>query len=387
MTEETKKPELQEITMSSFQETLNKAAPQIKDIKEMLDHGIYDHSEKNIFGTGLDQDKATPLGKEDQQRIMNLIRTAPLKEFLAKSGAITAAGLQGANYLIPVKVHDMLYVATAVSDIVPDISSIMLGPGDIPGTTYNIDIVKDINTTTSGLWPRKFSSGGKIAEANLEITQATLDFSNAFGIRFGIANDLIEDSKWDLVARSISEAGKELGEYATNMACTILSTAPDGDGTLNSGTSGYNDITWWQNPAIAMYGVDSAIKDNFADGFSSDTMVTTHEAMLGSIMQTCGTTSNESSVWNEFLHNGYPKKLGPLNIFYADVDIMSNNKAFTNCLTVVFQKEYALVSGRKRWLRLENYSDPIRDLVGAVISCRQDSVSIYKDSICTITET
>lgn len=387
MTEETKKPELQEITMSSFQETLNKAAPQIKDIREMLDHGIYDHSERNIFGTGTEQDKATPLGKEDKERIMNLIRTAPLKEFLAKSGAITAAGLQGANYLIPVKVHDMLYVATTAADIVPDISAVMLGPGDIPGTTYNVDIVKDINSTTGGLWPRKFSSGGKIAEANLETTQATLDFSNAFGVRFGIANDLIEDQKWDLVSRSISEAGKELGEYATNMACTVLSAPPDGDGTLNAGTTGTDNTTQWYYPGATLYDVTAGIRDNFADGFNSDTMVTTHEAMLGSIMETTGGVYNESSVWNEYLHGGYPTKIGPLSIFYADVDVMTNTKAFSNCLTCVFQKQYAIMSGRKRWLRLENYSDPIRDLVGAVISCRQDSISIYKDAICTITET
>ena len=37
-------------------------------------------------------------------------------------------------------------------------------------------------------------------------------------------------------------------------------------------------------------------------------------------------------------------------------------------------------------LRIENYSDPVRDLVGATITCRQDSVTVYNDSICKITE-
>jgi hypothetical protein len=37
-------------------------------------------------------------------------------------------------------------------------------------------------------------------------------------------------------------------------------------------------------------------------------------------------------------------------------------------------------------MQLENYVDPVRDIAGAVVSCRQDSVSLYKDSICYMKE-
>jgi hypothetical protein len=53
----------------------------------------------------------------------------------------------------------------------------------------------------------------------------------------------------------------------------------------------------------------------------------------------------------------------------------------------MFDKAYALLTGRKRWMRIENYSNPVRDLKGAVVTFRQDSVSIYNDSIGVITET
>jgi len=76
-----------------------------------------------------------------------------------------------------------------------------------------------------------------------------------------------------------------------------------------------------------------------------------------------------------------------MNIVYSDVDTLTNDGVMDNLVTVVFDKDYALLSGRKRWLRIENYSDPIRDLVGATVTARQDSVTIYDDSIAVITET
>jgi len=68
------------------------------------------------------------------------------------------------------------------------------------------------------------------------------------------------------------------------------------------------------------------------------------------------------------------------------VDVMNDSGAGTSCETLVFDKDYALLSGRKRWLRIENYSDPIRDLVGATVTARQDSVTIYNDACANITE-
>jgi len=76
-----------------------------------------------------------------------------------------------------------------------------------------------------------------------------------------------------------------------------------------------------------------------------------------------------------------------MNIVYSDCSVLTNAKVGTDLLTIVFDKDYAMLSGRKRWLRIENYSDPVRDLVGATITARQDSVTLYKDSIFVITET
>jgi len=45
------------------------------------------------------------------------------------------------------------------------------------------------------------------------------------------------------------------------------------------------------------------------------------------------------------------------------------------------------LTGRKRWLRIDNYAHPIDDLAGAVVSARQDSVTLHDDAIYVLTET
>jgi len=55
-------------------------------------------------------------------------------------------------------------------------------------------------------------------------------------------------------------------------------------------------------------------------------------------------------------------------------------------ISLILNKENASLTVRKRWLKIENYSDPVRDLVGASITARQDQVSIYKDATCVLSE-
>ena len=86
---------------------------------------------------------------------------------------------------------------------------------------------------------------------------------------------------------------------------------------------------------------------------------------------------------------GYELKTGRLHTFHSRTVLLATGgagTAMTDCITMVFDRGSALLTGRKHWLKLENYSHPIEDLSGAVVSARQDSVTLYDDSICKITE-
>jgi len=262
------------------------------------------------------------------------------------------------------------------TDIVPAISKAVLGPEAIPGTTLKVDIAVD------GAYIFNESSSGAIAPTEtIKTVQATLDLTPVYTINFRIGNDLIEDSKFDLISMHVSEAGRQAGERASTLAATILYTAPDGDGTVNAIVSGQAYSTWI---AGGTTGVEDAITANLTDGFAPDTMLVTHKAMLYKIVGSGGAAGNAGDALTaSWLMGGWPSKIGCLNMVYSDIDYLNTAAA----KAVVFTKEYGILTGRKRWLRVENYSEPVKDLTGAVVSFRQDSISLYKDAICTYTET
>jgi hypothetical protein len=360
--------------MLGIQEMKSKTETTRKDVKAMLDRGYYDYTEANLYGSGVNQEGLKP---SVVNSIVESVRNIPLREFLAKSGT---TGIAGAAYLVPDKIYQVMFDSTAETDVVADISMALLPADQIPGSTLKVDIEVD-----DQYQPQYFSSGGQMATETMQTIQAELDFSVSWGINFRITNDLIEDSQFDLIELHLRNAGKEMGEFASDLALTVLKTATDGDGTVNGGASGDADETKWTGATTTS--VEDAIAANLVDGYVSDTMVLTRQAALHSVFQTAGVAYNEAQVQNNWIVNGWPASLGGMNIVYSGVNTLTNDKAGTDLVTIVFDKDYALLSGRKRWLRIEKYSDPIRDLVGAAVSARQDSITIYDDSIAVITET
>lgn len=355
-----------------------------RNMESSKDKGYFDFYETNIYGTGIRQNNPLPMSKAAQLKetlshltLQQLCEKAGyVREFIAKSGT---TGMQGAAYMIPDKIHQELITSAVQTDFTAQISKLMLGPDQIPGATVKIDVLVD-----ESYKPRDTSSGGAMAQMHPTTVQATLA-PETFSINFSIGNDLIEDSQFDLVAMFIQEAGREMGEEASDKALTILGTAPDGDGTLNSGTTGNADETLWDGGATT--DIDDAINGITADGMTPSIFVTSRNCMRHSIIGTMGAQYNEAMTEDRFLTEGWPTRVAGMDVIYSNCDYNTNTKLFTNQITVLADKEFGIVTGRKRWLRIENYSEPVMDLVGAVVSARQDSVSLYKDSIFTLTET
>ncbi len=242
-----------------------------------------------------------------------------------------------------------------------------------------VDIAED-----DSYWPKKYMAGGSMPTETIKTVRATLNFEESFGINFRITNDLIEDAQFDVVEMHLRNAGREMGEFATNEALTVLKTATDGDGTLNTAGAGGDDTT-------TMADWVAGFKANCQDGYVSDTIVTPHECWLDAVIADT-TYAAYAQVWKDALIStaNAPNLtvLGCKIIFVDTVRTSALNPGgdWTECISVIFDKDYALLTGRKRWLRIENYSDPVRDLVGATVTARQDSVTVYDDSICTMTE-
>jgi hypothetical protein len=358
--------------------------PEYKSILEdyvvQKDHGFYDHDAANLFGIGLDQQEhRTPaLNQDDANKLAETVKSVPLsrmiKEFLAKSGT---TGLNGAAYLIPLKIYSTLATYAASRDIINDISMVVIPAAEIPGATLDIDIAR-----YGSYVPHALSSGGKQVEEEIEFDKATLNFTKPWGINFSIGNDLIEDSQFSLIDMHVRMAGEQMGKYSTTKILAKMLTTTDGSGTLLTESAG-NDTTLLDDVNNAQNAV--------LLGF--EVMPDSHLAPYwvyknGIIKDTTYFPSGSTSTWREsILHHEDPKIWG-LNWIECNHPSLTTiaSSLPTASKSYVFCKQYSYISGRKRWLRLENYSDPVRDLVGATITARQDTVSVYNQSVCQVNE-
>jgi len=177
-----------------------------------------------------------------------------------------------------------------------------------------------------------------------------------------------------------------MGEYATNEALAVLKTGTDGDGTVNGALTGdANETKFTGATTDDLKDLHQYILD---DGYIPDKMVLVPHAWYHSIVVTAfiaASTYSEPWAYNAIV-DGLPSRMLGCDIRWTTVDTMTNSKVMDNLVSILFDSRFALLTGRKRWLRIENYSEPISDLVGATVTARQDSVTVYNDSIAKCTE-
>ena len=280
--------------------------------------------------------------------------------------------------MVPDKIHDDLVYKSQETDKVPYISAQVVNGWQ--GGDLKVDIVCDHAdaATDQAYIAHEFSSGGKLPTSTGSTTQATLA-PKSFGIAIRVGQDLIEDASWEMVEYHVTRAAYAMGEKATSLALIVLNTPPDGWGTLNTAASGNSQETKWMGATTA--GISEAIAANLDDGWISDTIVTTGKAWTKSISETLPVGSTFLPVKPGFHH------------CVNNMDILLHTNAadiYTTSVrhhTLVFSRKNAMLTGRKRWMQINNYAEPVRGLAGAVVSARQDSVTLYKDAVYKIIET
>jgi HK97 family phage major capsid protein len=345
--------------MLSIQEMVEKTSEQRKQLEQFMDSkGYFDPSERSVFH-GLKRSVSREL-YETMQRVS-------LTEFLGKSGTTDVAG---AAYLIPDVVSAKLYSSLQTRDIVPLISADVVTP---KSDTCKVQV---------GLTGAKtVGSAGGAGKDTADVKQATIKLVK-LKADFNITNELMEDQEYGLIEWHINEASKALAAKAAGLALTVLKTATDGRGTTVAVAAGADTTTPAQvGSAIAVVGSGAQSAD--FPGFVADTMVSTSETWGDAISITAG-------------HNAYPAQTAGFNAWFAGLDVIfcndpalyatfSSNR-MTNCVTPIFSRGYALLTARKSFPRIEKYSKPVDDLVGACVTGRQDSVTMNDDAIVALTE-
>jgi len=344
--------------MLSFQDILAKTTEQRRQIRESLDHVKGDngwHPEDSNLYEGLN---AT-----DTAEVKAALDSMTLAEVLEKGSTA-----MGADTLVATKLHDTLIYAARPYDICPEIGYVISKweGGDL-----------GINITVDGSYMPKPFVGGKL-EVNASFVKATVA-PVSYGIPIVAGKDVVEDQEYSIIQWHAEKAAAAIGEKASQMAIAVLIAAADGDGTLNGGNSGDAGNTKWTGATTT--GIDTAYTQNGTDGFKSNSIITSPTAWMDGIYSTipAGTVvSGPKRSTFDFNIAGIDLMIWP-----SDADLTAGGKL----LTMVFDSRNAILTGRKRWLEIKNFSNPIEDIAGAVVSFRQDSVTLYKDAISKITET
>jgi hypothetical protein len=365
--------------MLSIEDIVKKTKPQRLNIRESMDAFGYYHPNVDIPKTDGPASIVYGLKPADAIDVITSIRQIPLKEFLAKSGT---TGMQGAAYLVPVKAHDMLINYSKTTDLVPLFSSRVIH--DWKGDEWTLSVADDRSYR-----PYPISSGGgaPAMEANASQVTMTFDVDHTLAIHIAAGFDFIEDvTDYDPIEWHIQQAAQAFGVEATDRALAVLKTATDGIGTVNSGNTGDADETRLVNGTTNDIG--DCVRANGADRWVSNTLITTVESWMHSI----ATQASEVGWGMTTPTTGFNTRIGILDTLLSNSEQLHDSAdaegaAFTACISIIFDRLNALATGRKRWLRLENYVNPVKDLAGAVVVGAQDSVTLYDDSIYVLTET
>jgi hypothetical protein len=335
------------------------------------------------------------LKPDDYAKVRETLKAIPFSDLFAmacmdrgikvSTELLTASGttlIAGAAYLVPDKLNDVLMTSGCITDIVPEVSPIV----SCPGSSLKVDVEADLtNTAALGYYRAHWAgSGGQMPDETIKTSQVTIT-PRLFEIKPRITNELIEDSQFDILQFHLERAAQQMGEFSTLQWLKIAIAAATGDGTQNTATGTTTGKTYIGD----LY---ECWNQNYQDRFVSDTIILGPEPMID--VKSDGTVSVYSNEYHTRMVNDPPLQqasLGGMRIFCVPMSATytTGDGALyisSKWHSLVFNKDNFTKTVRKRWMKLEKFSDPVRDLVGATITARQASATIYNDASCELTE-
>lgn len=358
-----------------------------KEIERTMDRtNPYFHPEEASIYTGLkDKEKAEIYETLNKVPLRVLIEKLGLKEYLGHSGALTTGftGTAGANYLLPDKIYGEIFENARMSDITPLVSNIV----ETPGSTLKINVEPD-----GTFIPHFVASGGEAPDETIETEQGTIT-PRLFSINIAVTNEMVEDSLFDQIETHVRVAGKAMGEFSSKMCLYPVmqdhnlgagSELYKVEGTYNIfNTGGATTLDWTD----ITYGWGM----NNEDGFKSDIAIIPPLGPTTLLAGAAGYPHNLEKAMTINLNTNPIANMNGVDIIAtshlttADVPVALQYYSglyLTHWHAIILNKKSGIQTVRKRWLKIENYSDPIKDLVGAVVSARQGHLVAYADAVC-----
>ena len=356
--------------MIGLQEIISKTEPQRSAIERYMDtHNSYDPSEISLYAG---------IKRSMQREIRESIRQIPLAHMIRE---FLIDGLAGAGYLIPTKLADIFFTAAEPIDLAPLVSAEMINGW--PGGDLTIDIPERYSLSASYT-----ASGGERPLRTPTTSQATIS-PVQFSAALVADSSMLEDSQYNLTEWYAKIAAQSIAMQSNDLLLADIKASADGVGTQNSGNAGAGTTL----ASHVLGAVDSVGQDRW----SADTLIITPEAWedavgYGVVVAAANYWIHPIGVGMTPVAKGFDAKYQMLDVafntspeLHASTDV--RGAAFLGCVSLILDRSAAVITGRKRWMLMENYSDPVKDLAGLVVSCRQASITPYNDASFELTET
>jgi HK97 family phage major capsid protein len=276
-----------------------------------------------------------------------------IKEFLS-----TATATEG-SLLIPKKIYDTLIEETDKNLIPRSEVAIYFGPGDIPGSSVDVNLV-----TPNTMDIRIVGEGAEMPLDNAEYTSFNLK-PVKYGVCIRITRELIEDAQWNLLEHNIKLAGKR---FAENENSLIISDALDNAGNTVSGGAAVTIA----NIASAMYNLDQ-------NDYASTTYAIGND-VLNDLRNIDTFVEADKFGTREMLDKGFVGKIYGMNVLRV-----STNAGMTTTTSYIYDKNHAFVMAEKRPISIERFELPSFDMSAAAITQRIKVRHLRANAICKIT--
>lgn len=381
--------------MFSLQEVLEKTEANRKSIREEMDrtHGGFHPHEQSIY---------TGLNAADKQGIYETVKALPLsywiaagavaegyakenilKEYIGHSGSLTTGttGAMGFNYLLPDVIYTALFENASQDDIAPLISNML----ECPGPELKVDAEAD-----DKFKPGFTASGGEAPNKAITTAQGTIK-PKTFTMNVAITNEMMEDNLFNVMASHISIAGKRMGEFSSRMALFPIMDDHRATATTYRIEGAYNTFNTGGASTLDWTDILQGWGENNTDGFKSNVAVVAPQAPSTLLVGAAGYPSPLGDFSKINLNQNPIANINGMDIVVCSHMTTADTPAAnswqsglysTTWHVLVLNKTYGIQTVRKRWLKIENYSDPIKDLQGAVVSARQGHLVAYADACC-----
>ena len=302
--------------------------------------------------------------------LLSYARKGSIKEYVTSTTATTGTlGAGGINYLVPTYLTQKLYVATTSQDIAPAVSADVIT--DQPGDTLNLNaIVRALGVK---------GSIGSTAGATVRGSQVKMERFTSPAIA---TNEMIEDNDYSLIETLTKAAGIAMVKQSNDQILAVLKrvTGTLGFGTKTEEAAGADTTTPANVAACAQEVAAGAVGIGI---YHPNVLVCPPEVWFDALTTTTGHPDSHPPRNSQYY--AWYSGLDVVQINSLQLGTVASNK-LTNAVSILLEKECGIVTARKNWLRIENYSDPVKDLAGAFVSGRQSCGELVNAAIGVLTE-